>query len=106
MALRPTTGCRYRQHRVKDQLYSDSVNVHRFFPRDPETARMEYRGIGVVVVVIRGVGLGILGAVFAGGLVAIPIIAGGMALFLLAPAMSRLTARGWEMYRRCLGPHC
>jgi uncharacterized membrane protein len=88
---------------VKDELYREAVKVHKFFPRDPAIVRMGYRTIGVVIAAIGGIGIGVLGAAFGLGLIAIPILVGGLAIFLLAPAMPQRTARGWEMYRRCLG---
>jgi uncharacterized membrane protein YgcG len=88
---------------VKDELYREAVKVHRFFPRDPAIVRREYRLVGVGIAAIGGVGLGVLGVAFGVALIAIPILVGGLALFLLAGAMPRRTARGREMYRRCLG---
>lgn len=88
---------------VKDELYREALKVHKFFPRNPEAVLIVYRLIGSGIAVIGGVGIWLLGAAFGVGLVALPILLGGLALFLLAPAMPRRTARGWEMYRRCLG---
>ncbi|GAG29859.1 unnamed protein product, partial [marine sediment metagenome] len=89
--------------KVKDELYRDAVKAHRFFPQDPERVRLVYRLVGLGVVVTGGVGIGVLGAAFGAALIAIPVLLGGLALLLLGGAMPRRTARGREMYRRCLG---
>jgi len=89
--------------KIKDQLYEESVKNNRFFPRDPDQTREFARYGGIGLAVAGGVAMWALGSAAGASLVAIPIIAGGVALFFLAPIMPRRTATGWEMYRRCLG---
>jgi len=89
--------------KIKDELYEESVKQNRFFPRDPEATRDYARYGGIGLAAAGGVALWLLGVGAGAGIVAVPIIVAGIALFLIAPVMPRRTATGWEMYRRCLG---
>ncbi|MBI4571015.1 MAG: DUF2207 domain-containing protein, partial [Chloroflexi bacterium] len=87
---------------VKKELYRQSVSKNRFFPIDPERVRSVAQGAGIATGVAGGAaiwGLGQLGV----GLIGIPVVLIGVAIFFLAPLMPRRTASGWESYRRCLG---
>ena len=88
--------------KVKEALYSQSME-NGFFARNPETTTTISRVAGIAVAVI-GAGL-VYGAgkLFGGGFIGVPVIAAGLAIFFLAPAMPRRTGRGRVMYRRSLG---
>ncbi len=88
---------------VKAELYKQGVDANGFFPRDPENVRGEFRLVGVAVAAAGGIVMGILGAALGAGLIGGPIMIGGAVLFLTASTMPRRTARGRQMYRRCLG---
>jgi hypothetical protein len=83
---------------LHDQLVQD-----KFFARDPDDVRNSYRLWGIGIAVAGAVIVFILGGLVGAGLLAVPIIIGGLALAVLAPAMPRRTAAGRSMYRRCLG---
>ena len=89
--------------KVKEELYKQGINANRFFPRDPEKVRSQYQLSGLGVVAVGGIAIGILGAALGVGLIGVPIMIGGVVLFLSASTMPRRTARGRQMYRRCLG---
>ena len=88
---------------VKGELYEESVKSLKLFPRDPEKVRMLYRVAGIVIAGIGGLIAFLLGAALGGGLVGVPIAAGGLTLFALSHLMPRRTAEGRQLYRRCLG---
>lgn len=88
--------------RVKKALYTQSMK-NGFFARNPETTVTISRVAGIVIAVIGGgIAYG-LGMLFGGGLIGIPVILGGLAIFFLSPAMPRRTGKGRVMYRRSLG---
>jgi uncharacterized membrane protein YgcG len=89
--------------KVKEHLYRQAVKKDKFFPTDPEALRNYVRMAGVGVVVAGGVAVWGLGSLYGAGLIGIPVILSGIGVLLVAPLMPRRTARGWEMYRRCLG---
>src|SRR5439155_20477732 len=89
--------------RTKDELYREAVTTNKFFPRDPESVRATYQKAGLITCVIGWSALAALAVVGSGGLLPVPFIIGGLALYLLAGAMPRRTAFGREMYRRSLG---
>jgi uncharacterized membrane protein YgcG len=87
---------------VKKGIYKEAVQ-QKFFPMNPESVRNLYRAVGVGVAV-AGVAIGwLLGRVLGWGVIGIPIVLAGLGLLLLAHAMPRRTAFGWEVYRLCLG---
>ena len=88
---------------VKSDLYDEAVQGLKLFPANPDTVRKAYRVGGVVIAIIGGVTAYLLGRAFGAGLLGIPIVAGGVLLFFLAPLMPRRTAQGQLLYRRCLG---
>jgi uncharacterized membrane protein YgcG len=88
---------------VKELLYRESVKQLKFFPRDPEGVRGFYRTFGGIAIGV-GAALGwVLGTFLGLGLLAAPVLVGGLGLVLGAPVMPRRSASGWETYRRCLG---
>ncbi|MEX0786515.1 MAG: DUF2207 domain-containing protein [Dehalococcoidia bacterium] len=87
---------------VKSKLY-DEATKQKYFARDPESARNFWRMAGAGVAVAGGLLTWLLGARFGLGLIPLPIVAGGLGLVALAPAMPRRTPKGWHAYRRCLG---
>jgi len=89
--------------KVKEELYKQGVSANRFFSRDPEKVRSQYQLSGLGVAAAGGIAIGILGAALGVGLIGTPIVIGGVFLFLSASTMPRRTARGRQMYRRCLG---
>ena len=89
--------------RVKEALYTQSVKVDGFFPRDPDGVRGLARMIGAGVAVAGGLVAFALGSWFGAGLVAVPVVLGGVVVFVLHSIMPRRSARGRQMYRRCLG---
>ena len=89
--------------RTKDELYREAVTTNKFFPRDPESVRSTYQKAGLVTCVIGWAALVALAVLGSGGLLPVPFIIGGLALYLLAGAMPRRTAFGRELYRRSLG---
>jgi uncharacterized membrane protein YgcG len=88
---------------VKSELYEEAVLRNRFFPGDPEKVRIRYRTIGIVAVLVGGGMAWFLGSWFGGGIIGIPVIAGGVLLVVAARTMPSRTALGWHTYRRCLG---
>jgi hypothetical protein len=88
--------------KVKRSLYFQSMR-NGFFAQNPETVVTVSR-IGGAIVAVAGAGLAYgLGWLFGGGLIAVPIIVAGIAVFLLAPSLPRRTGKGRVMYRRSLG---
>jgi uncharacterized membrane protein len=88
--------------RIKEAMYRQAVS-DKFFPQNPDSIRIAYR-IGGIVLAAVGVGVLIgLGFAFGGALIGIPLIVGGLLLFLLAPMFPRRTARGRTLMRRSLG---
>jgi len=88
--------------RVKKALYSQSMQ-DGFFAQNPETVVTISRVTGIVVAAVGGGAVYGLGKLFGGGLIGIPVIVAGLAVFVLAPAMPRRTGKGRVMYRRSLG---
>jgi uncharacterized membrane protein YgcG len=88
---------------VKERLYTEASRRSKFFAADPERTRTYYRLVGAGVAAAGGGATWLLGQALGAGVIGFPIVLGGGALFLLAPAMPRRTGFGWEIYRRCLG---
>jgi uncharacterized membrane protein YgcG len=88
--------------KVKKALYSQSMQ-NGFFARNPETTTTISRVAGIVIALAGGGLVYGLGKAFGGGFIGFPIIAAGLLIFLLAPAMPRRTGKGRMMYRRSLG---
>lgn len=83
-------------------LYQDAVE-RGWFPRSPSAVRTVARLLGVLV---AGAGAAVtvaLGARWGAGLAGLPIVVGGVLLFLMAPAMPRRTATGRHLMKRTLG---
>jgi uncharacterized membrane protein YgcG len=89
--------------KIKSDLYEEATTALDMFPGDPEAVRTVYRIAGAAVAVGGGLITFLLGNWFGGGLVGLPVVAGGGLLFLLAHLMPRRTASGRQLYRRCLG---
>jgi uncharacterized membrane protein YgcG len=89
--------------KVKSDLYEETTSALNMFPGNPEAVRNVYRIAGAVIAVGGGLMAYLLGNWFGGGLIGLPIVVGGILLFLLAHLMPRRTAHGQWMYRRCLG---
>jgi len=87
---------------VKSDLYSEAMGL-KLFAGNPDTVRNAYRVAGVVIAVGGGLIAYGLGKWWGGGLIGVPVVAGGVLLFFLAPLMPRRTAQGQLLYRRCLG---
>jgi uncharacterized membrane protein YgcG len=88
--------------RVKKSLYTQAVQ-DKFFARSPDASRTIYRLVGLGVAA-AGVAIGAaLGLAFGGALIGVPLLLGGLLLFLLAPMFPRRTARGRILMRRSLG---
>ncbi len=88
--------------KVKKALYSQTMK-NGFFARNPETTTTVVRVAGGVLAA-AGAGLVyLLGILFGGGLLGIPVILAGILVFLIAPAMPRRTGKGRSMYKRALG---
>ena len=88
---------------VKTDLYDEAVNALDLFPRNPEQVRKTYRVAGVVIAIVGGLIAFGLGRAFGGGFIGVPVVVGGVLLFVLAHLMPRRTAQGRELYRRSLG---
>jgi uncharacterized membrane protein YgcG len=88
---------------VKSDLYQEAVRGLKLFPANPDTIRNAYRVAGVLIAIAGGVAAYALGKWWGAGLIGLPIVAGGILLFFLAPLMPRRTAQGQLLYRRCLG---
>jgi hypothetical protein len=88
---------------VKSDLYTDAVQGLKLFPANPDKVRNAYRVAGVLIAIAGGLAAYALGKWWGAGLIGIPIVAGGIFLFFLAPLMPRRTAQGQLLYRRCLG---
>ena len=88
--------------KVKKALYSQSMK-NGFFARNPETTTTISRVAGIVIALLGGGLVYGLGKALGGGFIGVPVIAAGLAIFLLAPAMPRRTGKGRMMYRRSLG---
>jgi len=87
---------------VKKGLYEESTKQLKFFPTNPETIRTIYRVAGGTTVAV-GVGVGyLLGLAFGAAFIGIPIVIGGVLLFLFSHLMPRRTAEGRQMYRRAM----
>jgi hypothetical protein len=88
--------------KAKSALYKDGVQ-RGWFPRNPNTIRGLFRFFGVLVIIV-GVMLTIfLGRSSGRGIVALPVIFGGLLLIVFARAMVRRSAKGREAMRRTLG---
>ncbi|HUR48418.1 MAG TPA: DUF2207 domain-containing protein [Acidimicrobiales bacterium] len=87
---------------VQDDLYDDSVSRGWFRSR-PDKVRASWVGGGVLVLLL-GIGLTVLAALFTSfGLVFIPLAVGGILLIMNADRMPRRTAQGTGVLRRTLG---
>jgi uncharacterized membrane protein YgcG len=89
--------------KAKQDLYHEAVDVLKLFPRDPDKVRSMYRLAGFAIAAIGGLAAYALGVWFGAGLVAIPVVIGGLLLAALAHLMPRRTATGRQLYKRCLG---
>jgi uncharacterized membrane protein YgcG len=89
--------------KVKNDLYEEAVKRNKFFPREPDDARSQFQMTGIAIGVTGIALMAVLGKVFGAGVIGIPVIGIGVLLAVIAPAMPRRTAHGWEVYRRCLG---
>jgi uncharacterized membrane protein YgcG len=88
--------------KAKQALYKDALE-RGWFPRKPSSVRAVWLVVGIVVDTI-GTGLLIfLGSRWGAGLLALPVIAGGMLLMVVSRAMPRRTAKGRDVTRRSLG---
>ena len=88
--------------KVKQSLYSQAMK-NGFFARDPETVTTVSRVAGVVVAAVGAGLVYLLGVLFGGGLIGIPVIVAGVVLFFVAPSLPRRTGKGRVLYRRSLG---
>jgi len=88
--------------KAKSALYKDAVQ-RGWFPRNPNTIRMWFRFLGVLIF-ISGIAFTVSwGRSSGAGLIGLPIVFGGVLLAILARAMPRRSAKGRETMRRTLG---
>jgi uncharacterized membrane protein YgcG len=87
---------------AKRALYADAVS-RGWFPRNPNTVRNVVRGLGYASAVGGVFLMFLLGRRWGAGLVALPVIAGGLVLAMISRAMPRRAAAGREALRRALG---
>jgi len=92
--LRTTFAARLKA--VQDALYDDVV-AQGWFARRPDRTRSFWSGVGVGAVVAG------LGAVTHLGLVALPLVVGGLMLLIGAKRMPRRTSKGTGVLRRVQG---
>jgi uncharacterized membrane protein YgcG len=89
-------------HQVQNRLYEDVVQRGWFVGR-PDYVRALWTALGIVLLVV-GVGLTVLGAIFTHwALVAVPIAIAGLVLTVGAHNMPSRTAKGTGTLRRVLG---
>jgi hypothetical protein len=86
---------------TKHDVYEEAVH-DGLFHLDPDEVRQNFRMLGVAAIVAGLIAMAELSRLGA-GLVGVPIVLGGLVLFAIARAMPRRTAKGHELYRRCLG---
>jgi hypothetical protein len=83
-------------------LYRDAVD-RGWFPANPSTIRTAARVAGVLAAALGVWLLVVLGRSRGAGLLALPVIVGGVLVAMAASAMPRRTARGSDLARRALG---
>jgi uncharacterized membrane protein YgcG len=88
--------------KAKAALYADAVG-RRWFPMNPNVVRGLSVALGVLMTFGGGLLVALLGARWGAGLVAVPVVFGGVLLAILSNAMPRRSALGREMMRRSLG---
>jgi len=87
---------------AQQDLYDRSLE-HKWFSRDPASQRERW---GWLAAAVGGGGvilMWLLAVIFGAGLVGVPVIALGVAMWPLSKAMSKRTAKGSELLRRVLG---
>jgi uncharacterized membrane protein len=88
--------------KAKKALYADAVS-RGWFPQNPNSVRTGWR-FAAIAVAVAGAWLTMnLGQRWGAGLVALPVIAAGILLFIVSRAMPRRTAKGKEATIRALG---
>jgi uncharacterized protein (TIGR04222 family) len=88
--------------KAQDSLYADAV-ARGWFPRNPHAVRSAWRVVGLLVVVAGVTLVVLLGQRWGAGLVALPVVVGGLLLTIVAAAMPRRTASGRRLMKRTLG---
>lgn len=88
--------------KAQSRLYEDAM-ARGWFVRSPDKARAYWMLAGFGVMLAGGGALVLLGLALGAGLIAVPIIVGGVALTILANWMPKRTAMGRETLRRTLG---
>ncbi len=91
-----------RLKKVQESLYADAVK-NRWFAGRPDTTRARWHAIGVAAVIGGGVLTGLVAWRTHFGLVALPLVLGGLVLLIGGKWMPRRTAKGTGMVRRVLG---
>ncbi|HET9671639.1 MAG TPA: DUF2207 domain-containing protein, partial [Actinomycetota bacterium] len=91
-----------RLHGVQEDLYADLMR-RRWFRARPDTVRTRWAAIGMGVVVAGAALTFVLARWTHWGIVAIPVVLGGIALGVLAGRMPSRTAAGTAMLRRVRG---
>jgi uncharacterized membrane protein YgcG len=87
---------------VKRALYQQGVKSDKLFPANPRDVRSRHLLLGIGLTALGAAAVALLGLAGA-GLLGLPVVAGGLGLAAVSPAMPRRTAAGRELYRRTLG---
>ncbi len=87
---------------AKRALYADAVS-RKWFPHNPNTVRNVVRGLGYGAATAGVFLMFILGKGWGAGLLALPVIVGGLLFGFVSGAMPRRSAAGREALRRALG---
>jgi uncharacterized protein (TIGR04222 family) len=91
-----------RLHKVQDALYDDVVAQGWFVGR-PDKIRRRWRVVGWIALSVSVVVLVLVAGLTHAGLVALPLVVGGLLLVLGAKRMPRRTAKGTGVLRRAQG---
>ena len=91
-----------RLHKVQDALYDDVVAQGWFVGR-PDKVRLRWQVIGWITLSVAVIVLVLLAALTHLGLVALPLVVGGLLLVIGAKRMPRRTAKGTGVLRRVRG---
>lgn len=87
---------------TKSKLYEDSMR-RKWFAVRPTQARGRWAGIAVAMIVIGGGAIWGLGMLWGAGLVAVPLVIGGILMLFTSRWMAKRTAVGRAVLHRTLG---